>query len=74
MIGTLLSGRFRIISELGIGGMATVYLVEDVKDRGKRYAAKVLHPQYGKNEKYVARFTREAISVIEREEVLAAYT
>ncbi|MCL5291146.1 MAG: WG repeat-containing protein [Actinobacteria bacterium] len=60
MIGEILIDRYRIKKELGVGGMASVYLAEDVQDVNGRYAVKVLHPQYAKNEKYIARFTREA--------------
>ena len=39
-----LADRYRIERELGIGGMATVYLAEDVRHR-RRVALKVLHPE-----------------------------
>ena len=38
-----LSGRYRIERELGRGGMATVYLAEDLKHH-RKVAIKVLHP------------------------------
>jgi serine/threonine-protein kinase len=40
---SLLSDRYRIERELGQGGMATVYLAEDVR-HGRRVAVKVVHP------------------------------
>ena len=43
---TALSGRYRIERELGRGGMATVYLAEDVKHH-REVAVKVLHPELG---------------------------
>ncbi len=39
-----LADRYRIERELGAGGMATVYLAEDVRHR-RRVALKVLHPE-----------------------------
>ena len=40
--GTLLSDRYRVISRIAEGGMATVFLADDVK-HGRRVAIKVLH-------------------------------
>ena len=42
-----LSGRYRIEREIGRGGMATVYLAEDLK-HNRRVAVKVLHPELAK--------------------------
>jgi len=39
-----LQGRYRIERELGAGGMATVYLAEDLKHR-RKVAVKVLQPE-----------------------------
>ncbi len=41
---TALAGRYAIERELGMGGMATVYLAEDIR-HGRRVAIKVLHPE-----------------------------
>ena len=40
---TALADRYRIERELGRGGMATVFLAEDLK-HGRQVAIKVLHP------------------------------
>src|SRR5688572_5563145 len=43
---TLVADRYRVERELGRGGMATVYLAEDVK-HGRRVALKVLRRELG---------------------------
>jgi|GEM_PF-236982 len=37
---SVLGGRYRIVSKLGSGGMSTVYLAEDLRLPGKRWAVK----------------------------------
>jgi len=43
-LNAALEGRYRIESELGEGGMATVYLAEDLKHQ-RQVAIKVLRPE-----------------------------
>ena len=45
-LGTALAGRYAIQRELGRGGMATVYLADDLK-HGRQVAIKVLRPELG---------------------------
>ncbi|MBI3504230.1 MAG: protein kinase [Proteobacteria bacterium] len=45
-MNTALEGRYRVMREIGRGGMATVYLAEDVKHE-RSVALKVLHPEIG---------------------------
>jgi tRNA A-37 threonylcarbamoyl transferase component Bud32/tetratricopeptide (TPR) repeat protein len=59
MIGTVLSNRYKIISELGSGGMAWVYLAEDLVEN-QRVAVKVLYPQYSQDLSFLQRFMQEA--------------
>ena len=56
--GTLL-GNYKILGQLGSGGMADVYkAVDDVL--GRTVAVKVLHPRYAVEPNFVARFRQEA--------------
>jgi serine/threonine protein kinase len=59
VIGKILGNRYRILRELGSGGMAWVYLAEDINE-GRLVAIKVLYPQFGEDLGYIQRFNREA--------------
>ncbi len=59
MIGNVLGNRYRILREIGAGGMAKVYLAEDVKGN-ELIAVKVLYPQFGEDISFIQRFNREA--------------
>ena len=45
-LASALADRYRVERELGAGGMATVYLADDVR-HGRQVAIKVLHPELG---------------------------
>jgi tetratricopeptide (TPR) repeat protein/predicted Ser/Thr protein kinase len=59
MLGEILGNRYKIIREIGSGGMAWVYLAEDLTE-GVRVASKVLYPQFSEDISYIQRFNREA--------------
>ena len=59
MIGKILGNRYRILREVGSGGMAWVYLAEDINE-GRLVAVKVLYPQFNEDLAYIQRFNREA--------------
>ncbi len=58
MIGTSL-GPYKIIEQLGAGGMGDVYLCEDTR-LGRKVAIKVLPEEYASDPERLARFEREA--------------
>ena len=58
---TLIDGRYRVLSRLGSGGMADVYLAED-QLLGRQVAVKVLHHHFAEDHEFVERFRREASS------------
>ena len=62
LTGTVLSGRYRLESKLGSGGMSTVYLARDVTLE-RWVAAKVLHREISDQPDQIERFRREARSV-----------
>ncbi len=62
MIGTVLSGRYRLDSKLGSGGMSTVYLAHD-KTLERLVAVKVLHAAISDQPDQIERFRREARAV-----------
>ena len=62
MIGQVLSGRYRLESKLGSGGMSTVYLALD-ETLQRKVAAKVLHREMSDQPDQLERFRREARAV-----------
>jgi eukaryotic-like serine/threonine-protein kinase len=62
VIGTTLSGRYRLESKLGSGGMSTVYLARD-ETLERWIAIKVLHREISDQPDQIERFRREARSV-----------
>ncbi len=62
MIGTVLSGRYRLEAKLGSGGMSTVYLArDDTLDRA--VAVKVMHREMSEQADQLERFRQEARAV-----------
>jgi len=62
MIGTTLSGRYRLEAKLGSGGMSTVYLARD-ETLDRPVAVKVMHREMSEQEDQLERFRQEARAV-----------
>jgi serine/threonine-protein kinase len=62
LVGTVLSGRYRLESKLGSGGMSTVYLARD-ETLERWVAVKVLHREISDQPDQLERFRREARAV-----------
>src|SRR6516225_2305169 len=57
--GTMIDGRYKVVSRLGSGGMADVYLAEH-EHLGRKVALKLLHRRFAEDPGFVERFRREA--------------
>ncbi len=57
--GTIIDGRYRVLSRLGAGGMADVYLAQD-EQLDREIALKLLHRRFAEDAAFVERFRREA--------------
>ena len=62
MIGTVLSGRYRLEAKLGSGGMSTVYLARDAT-LDRQVAIKVMHREMSEQPDQLERFRQEARAV-----------
>lgn len=59
VLGTIVDGRYEVISRIARGGMATVYLAQD-RRLDRKVALKMMHPHLADGSDVVARFRREA--------------
>jgi len=58
-IGIKINSRYEILNKIASGGMADVYLGQDLK-LNRKVAAKILHESYSSNRNFTARLKREA--------------
>ena len=74
LIEHVLDGRYRVLSHLADGGMATVYVALDQR-LDREVALKVMRPDLAKDESFVSRFRREARSAakLSHPNVVAVY-
>ncbi|MCA9700103.1 MAG: serine/threonine protein kinase [Myxococcales bacterium] len=70
--GELVHGRYRLLRELGRGGMGTVYLAEHTKIR-RHFAIKILNDRYLERSDIADRFLQEAqaVSLIDHPNVVS---
>lgn len=62
LVGRTIFGEYRIVEQLGVGGMGAVYLAEQ-ETIDQKIAVKVLHPDSSNREETVKRFHREAKAI-----------
>ena len=62
-VGTVIGQRYKVASVLGEGGMAFVFLAEDLRDNGRRVALKMLKRDVADDPLVLARFEREAVAM-----------
>src|ERR671917_234497 len=73
-IGRVLGGRYRLLSPLGSGASAQVYLADDVRLR-RQVAVKILNPAFADDQSFLRRFRAEAQSAasLSHPHLLAVY-
>ena len=59
LAGTRIFDRYEILSKIDSGGMAEVYLGEDLQ-QNKKVAIKILYEAYSGNKNFITRFQKEA--------------
>lgn len=60
--GTLIGSRYKIIKSIGEGGMANVYLAEDIVLK-REVALKMLRGELSNQDKFLKRFQKEALAL-----------
>ncbi len=64
MIGAIVGGKYRIVEQIGTGGMANVYRVTQVTGAHRTFALKMLKDEFLGDDAFIRRFEQEAKSVI----------
>ncbi len=60
LIGMTLGQTYTIVRVIGEGGMGRVYEARHTRIGSKRFAVKMLHPEYTRQAEVISRFQREA--------------
>ncbi|NVB38401.1 protein kinase [Pseudenhygromyxa sp. WMMC2535] len=75
LCGALIAGRYRLVSQLGSGGMGSVYLATDLESK-RRFAVKIYRASLpGRGSEHADRLAREArmISMLEHENIVEIF-
>ncbi len=74
LTGTRIFERYEILSKINSGGMAEVYLGNDL-EQDKKVAIKILHETYSSNKNFIARFQKEAqiLSKLNNPNIVSVY-
>ena len=73
-IGMELDGRYKIIEQIGSGGMADVFKAEDLVE-GRTVAVKILRDEFSQNAEFLRRFRNEskAIAVLSHQNIVKIF-
>ena len=66
LVGQTLSGSYTVLRVIGEGGMGRVYEARHTRIGSKRFAIKMLHPEYARQPEVISRFQREAEDAMRR--------
>lgn len=74
LIGTVIDGRYRVISVRGVGGMAVVLKAEDTHMH-RTVALKLLSEEYSSDDEVMRRFVNEskAVALLDHEHIVSIY-
>jgi serine/threonine-protein kinase len=60
LVGQTIGGTYTILRVVGEGGMGRVYEAQHVRIKNKRFAIKMLHPEFTRHAEVLSRFSHEA--------------
>jgi serine/threonine-protein kinase len=60
LVGTIVADTYKLVRLVGEGGMGRVYEARHLRLGTKRFAIKMLHPEYARHAEALSRFQREA--------------
>jgi serine/threonine-protein kinase len=60
LVGKMLNQTYHVVKVIGEGGMGRVYEARHTRIGSKRFAIKVLHPEFARQPQVISRFQREA--------------